>query len=105
MPMEVEEHGARDGEKEDFGEVFRIPYSNEYNSGGAKNETKHNLQNSRLIHTLCTTQLPSPDLCSQFSISKQIKKKKVSNNPSLWAELSPSEVDRGHGVVKRARAF
>ena len=52
VPMEVEEHGARDGEKEVFGEIFRIPYSNEYNSGGV-----YNLQNSRHIHTLSTKHL------------------------------------------------
>ena len=35
VPMEVEEHEAGDGgEKEVFGDLFRIPCSNQYNSGG-----------------------------------------------------------------------
>ena len=109
MPMEVEEHGARFDEKE----VFRIPYSSKYNSSGGafkyqdelKNETKHTLQNSSHIHALNsstnTKHFSSPDLSSQFNSVKKIKKKTVIciNNPSLWAESNPSEVNRGHGVV------
>ena len=83
-----------------FGGVFK--YQDEF-----KNETKHTLQNSSHIHVLNssanTKHFSSPDLCSQFSNIKKIKKKKVIciNNPSLWAEFKPSEVNRGHGVVKR----
>ena len=109
--MEVEEHGAEDGgEKEVFGELFRIPCSNEYNSGGIyRNQSLQSLQNTRHIHTLNTKHLKhlrisSPDPCSLTSVIKHIKEKKVVN-PSLWAELSQSEVIRGHGVVKRAHAF
>ena len=50
-------------------------------------------------------QISSPDPCSLTSVIKHIKEKKVIVNPSLWAEIIQSEVTRGHGVVKRARAF
>ena len=49
--------------------------------------------------------ISSPDPCSLTSVVKHINEKKVICNPSLWAEASQSGRIRGHGVVKRARAF
>ena len=49
--------------------------------------------------------ISSPDPCSLTSVVKHIYEKKVICNPSLWAIASQSGVIRGHGVVKRARAF
>ena len=60
--------------------------------------------NTKHLKHLQISSFSSPDPCSLTSVIKHIKEKKV-DNPSLWAELSQSEVIRGHGVVKRARAF
>ena len=50
--------------------------------------------------------ITSPEPCSLTGVIKHIYyKKKVVCNPSLWAEASQSGLNRGHGVVKNARAF
>ena len=89
--MEVEEHGAKDTEKE----TMRISCSSETIQGGTFKHTEEFSKEYK--HTLSTklntnknpNQYTSPDPCSQLSTNKSTSIKKVvfNHNPSLWAKL------------------
>ena len=65
VPMEVEEHGAGDGgeEKEVFGggDIFRIPSSSQYSSGGDRRsqnvQNVQSLQKTKHVHNMNTKHL------------------------------------------------
>ena len=107
--MEVEEHGAKDTEKETMG----ISCSSKTIPGGTfkhpeefSKEYKHTL-NTKLNTNENPNQCTIPDSCSQLSTNKSASIKKVvfNHNPLLWAKLELSAITGGHGVVKRARVF
>ena len=124
MPMEVEEHGARDDSKgkEVSGEVFRVPGSSKCNSGGGlKGEERKNMESINLNHThnrntkqleyLRITSLsrisnPSPEPCSRINVLKHINFKNYNYNlynPSLWARANPAESEPMEWSNARAR--
>ena len=92
MPMEVEEHGARD----DSGRVFRVPSSSKCNSGGGlRREERRSVENINLNHThnrntkqleylkiasLSRISNPSPEPCSRIDVIKHINFKTFNYN-------------------------
>ena len=117
VPMEIEENVAKDGGEDgvladgdmEMLEIFKVPSSSSYSSGGSlkRQITKNiNLIYSVNTHNIKYLNITSPEPCSLAGVIEHINfKKKVVFNPSLWAEESKSGISRGHGVVKRARAF
>ena len=117
VPMEMEENVAKDGDEDgvladgdvEMLEIFKIPCSSSYSSGG--NLKRQNMQNTNLIHIMNTKNIKylnvtSPEQCSLTGVIEHNNyKKKVVYNPLLWAEASKSGLSRGHGVVKLTRAF
>ena len=97
MPMEVEEHEAKD----DSGRVFRVPNSSKC-SGGVSEEKKENvnhthIRNTKQLGLLKITSLSklskfsSPNPCSRIDVLKHINLNNYNlYNPSLWAKAKPN---------------
>ena len=125
MPMEVEEHGARDDSKgkEVCGRVFRVPSSSQYNSGGGlRREERKSMESINHTHNKNTKQLeyleisslssfsrisnPSPEPCSRIDVIKHINFKTFNynlHNPSLWARANPDKSETMEWTNARAR--
>ena len=100
MPMEVEEHEAKD----DRGRCFKVPNSSKC-SGGVSEENKENVnlthhRNTKQMEFLKITSLSkskfskfsSPKPCSRRDVVEHINLSISYNlyNPSLWARAKPN---------------
>ena len=121
MPMEVEEHGARDDNKgkEVCGRVFRVPGSSKYKlGGGLRREERESMKNVNHTHSRNTKQLecleisslsrfssPSPKPCSRVDVVNHINFNCNYNlhNPSLWAKANLDETETMEWTNARAR--